>query len=322
MNPVLDRRALLAGATGLGLAALALPGTLASARRSYFERTKMRIGLQLYTLGEDPQKDLDGTLARVAAIGYRDLELPQLYGRTPSALKAAADRAGVSFSSIHLGVTPNMPKTVLSFISEPQRIADDLGALGIKNAVLPIVPIPANIGQAPGNSFQEKLAASLLQGGADIWKRTAALLNEKAAALEPLGISIGYHNHNVEFASLGKESGWDILVRETDRKLVHFEVDIGWVAAAGLDPVTFFKSTAGRVRWVHVKDVRATTKANFALAMDPAEVGSGKLDWAHILPAARKAGCQHFYVEQEAPFTMARIDAAAKSFAWLDKLRA
>jgi sugar phosphate isomerase/epimerase len=73
---------------------------------------------------------------------------------------------------------------------------------------------------------------------------------------------------------------------------------------------------------MHVKDVQATTKTNYALSMDPCEVGSGKLDWAKILPAAHKAGVRNFYVEQEPPFTMERIDAAKKSFEYLEKLRA
>jgi sugar phosphate isomerase/epimerase len=173
---------------------------------------------------------------------------------------------------------------------------------------------------APGKTFQEKLSAALAQAGEGGWKRTAALLNERAAALKPHGISLGYHNHNVEFAPVGKTRGWDILIRETDKKLVSFEVDIGWIAAAGLDPVPFMGRHAGRIRKVHVKDVQPSTKTNYALAMDPTQVGTGKLDWAHILPAAAKAGVQHFYVEQEPPFTMARIDAAAQSYRYLAAL--
>ncbi len=288
-----------------------------------FERLGKPIGLQLYTLGDDPAKDLDGTLAKVAAIGYRDLELPGTFGRTPAELKAAAAKAGVSYSAIHLAAGALMAKgPALTMMSDNQRIIDDLGVLGIKNAVLPIMILPDDFMTAPGNSFQEKIAASIARNGEDLWKRTAALLNEKAAALKPHGIAIGYHNHNVEFAPIGKTTGWDVLVREADPKLVHFEVDVGWIAAAGLDPTAFLKKHSGRVRWLHVKEVKATTVTNYALKMDPGEVGTGKQDWSRILPAAKAAGCKHFYVEQEPPFTMARIDAAAKSYAWLKQLKA
>jgi sugar phosphate isomerase/epimerase len=217
---------------------------------------------------------------------------------------------------------PNLPTTALSLLSPTQRIVDDLGTLGLSQAVLPLMLFPANFSRKEGEGFPQTIARSVAEAGADIWKRTAALLNEKAAALKPHGIALGYHNHNVEFLPIGKTNGWAILARETDKTLVSFEIDIGWLGAAGVDPVAFLKRHSGRVRQIHVKDVKATTKTNYALAMDPTEIGSGKLDWSRILPAAHKAGVRHFYVEQEAPFEMARIDAIAKSYGFLSALRA
>jgi sugar phosphate isomerase/epimerase len=318
----LNRRSVLSFFAASGAAAMLENPLSATPRKLFFDRIGKPIGLQLYTLGDEPQADLDGTLKKVAAIGFRDLQLPGLFGKTPAELKAAADRVGVSFSCIHLPVTPNATDTMLSMISPTQRIVDDLGTLGIKDAVLPIMPIPASFSPQPGEDFRAAIARTVALEGPDLWKKTAALLNEKAAALRPHGIRIGYHNHNVEFIRFGKQTAWDILVAETDKKLVFFEVDIGWITAAGLDPVAFLRRLKGRTRWMHVKDVKATTKPNIALMMDPTEVGSGKQDWARILPAAHKAGCEHFYLEQEAPFEMPRIDAAAKGFRYLSGLRA
>lgn len=318
----INRRTMLTALAATG--AMAMHESPLSARRAkpFFDRIKKPIGLQLYTLGDEIAKDIDATLAKVAAIGFRDLQLPQLYGQSPAALKAAGDRAGVKFSCIHLAATPNVPATALSMLSEPQRIVDDLGTLGATGGVMPIMLFPANFKMQPGEDFRAAMARSLIEGGEDTWKRTAALLNEKAAALKPHGIHIGYHNHNMEFAPIGKTSGWEILANETDKALVKFEIDVGWVAAGGLDPVAFLKKHKGRVRWLHAKDVQPSTKANYALQMDPTEVGSGKQDWAKILPAAYQAGCEHFYVEQEAPFMMPRIDSAAKGFAYLKALKA
>ncbi len=321
MESGIERRALLAGLAASGLAA-SMPAIAGAKHKSFFDRIKRPIGLQLYTLGDEPAKDLDGVLSKLAAIGYRDLELPGLLGKTPAVLKAAADRAAVSYSCIHLAAMPNMPADALSLRSPVQRIIDELGVLGLKQAVLPIMLLPDDFKLNAGETFQAAIARSLAEAGPDIWKRTAALLNERAAQLKAHGISLGYHNHNVEFLTLGKTSGWDILADETDKKLVTFEIDIGWIAAAGLDPVAFLKRYTGRVRQIHVKDVKASTKTNYALLMDPTEVGSGKLDWARILPAAHKAGVKHFYVEQEPPFERARMEAAAKSFAFLSKLLA
>ncbi len=321
MNHQITRRGLIAGIAAAGAIVMQENPLFAATAKPFFKRIGKPIGLQLYTLGEDVAIDVDATLARVAAIGFKDLQLPQLYGKAPAALKAAATRAGVNFSCIHLAAMPNIPETALSMRSSTQRIVDDLGALGVKDAVLPIMLLPKDAQLKTGEGFLEFLLRATAEGGEDIWKRTAELLNEKASALKPHGITIGYHNHNMEFAPLGKTSGWDILAKETDR-LVKFEIDVGWVAAAGLDPVAFLNRHKGRVRSLHVKDVQASTKANYALKMDPTEVGSGKQDWKRILPTAHMAGCKHFYLEQEAPFTMARIDAAAKGFTYLESLTA
>jgi sugar phosphate isomerase/epimerase len=321
-----NRRLFLGGLAASGVLAMQT-GSMLSAKgagkaKGFFDRIRRPVGLQLYTLGDEPAKDLDGVLAKVAAIGYRDLELPQLYGKTPAAIRAAGDKAKVSFSCIHLAAMPNIPETMLSMRSPTQRIVDDLGALGIKDAVLPIMLLPADFKPATGETFQVAITRALSAAGADTWKRTAELLNEKATALKPHGIRVGYHNHNLEFASVDGKTGWDVLAAETDKSLVKFEIDVGWIAAAGLDPVAFLNDHKGRVRWLHVKDVQASTKTNFALTMDPTEVGSGKQDWSRILPAAYKAGVEHFYLEQEAPFTMARMESAAKGYAYLAELRA
>lgn len=319
----MHRRELLMAMAGAALAAGG-GSALAAPRRRFFERIRRPIGIQIYTLGDEPRADIDATFARLAQIGFRDIELPQLYGRTPAQLRAAADRAGLKISSIHLAVStqPITDPNVLMLNTDPQRLADGLGALGAGAGVLPIAPFPPNMRPGKGESYMAMIPRAFAEAGPDHWKRTAALLNERGAALRPHGILIGYHNHNIEFAPTGDTTGWDILVRETDPALVHFEIDVGWVAAAGLDPADFLRRHRGRVRWLHVKDLKPDTQPNFALAMAPTEVGSGKQDWARILPAAHAAGVRHFYVEQEPPFAIARIEAAARSFAFLAGLRA
>jgi sugar phosphate isomerase/epimerase len=320
MSMNVDRRAVVTGLAATS-AGLFIPAFAGAKNMPFFDQIKRPIGLQLYTLGDEPMKDLDGVLSRVSSIGYRDVELPSMYGKTAIDLKAALDKTELSASCIHLSAMPNLPAASLSLLSPLQRIVDELGVLALRQAVLPLMLFPADFKLIAGETFQQTLARSLAKAGADIWKRTAALLNEKAAALKPHGISLGYHNHNVEFLKIGKTNGWDILAQETDKTLVSFEVDIGWLGAAGIDPIDFLKRYSGRCRQLHVKDIKSTTKPNFALAMDPTEVGSGRLDWARILPAAYKAGVRNFYVEQEPPFAMARMEAVAKSYAFLAALK-
>lgn len=302
-------------------------GAALAASRPFFQRVALPIGLQIYTLGDEAGRDLDATFAQVAAIGYREIELPSLYGRKPADIRAAADKAGLAISSLHLAVTTRGTPTGPTLMSAPAELADSLGALGAKHGVMPIAPLPDNFRPQPGENIQAAIGRAFAQAGPDHWRRTAALLNEKGAALKPVGIALGYHNHNIEFApfaeaSGGAANGWDILVQETDPALVHFELDTGWIATAGRDPAAFLRQHQGRVTQLHVKDVAMGNTVHFGLSMKPAEIGSGTLDWAKILPAAHDAGVRHFYVEQEPPFAIPRIDAASKSYGFLAQLTA
>jgi sugar phosphate isomerase/epimerase len=308
-------------ATAGGLTMLGAPA-LAKGPKPFFKRVGLPIGLQLYTLGDLPEKDLEGTLKKVAAIGYRDIQLPGLFGKTPQEIRATADKFGLKITSLHIPAAALGPNTAITLASPPVEIAATMKALGAKNIAMPIMLLPAEFRPGPNESFKDAIVRALAAEGAGIWKRTAAFLNEKALALKPFGLHLGYHNHNMEFAPVGQTTGWDILVNETKADLVSFEVDVGWVTAAGLDPVEFLNRHKGRVRQLHVKDVMASTKANFGLTMDPTQIGAGKQDWAKLLPAAYKAGVRNFYVEQEPPFAISRMEAIAQSYTYLAALKA
>ncbi len=318
----IDRRSLLTG-IGASILAMTLGGTAkAASGRTFFQRIGLPIGLQLYTLGPEAGRDIDATFAQVAQIGYREIELPGLLGHQPAELAAAAARAGLTIGSLHLPLLTKAGPTGLSLASEPARIADSLGTLGARWVVAPILLFPEDFRPEREESLEAAISRSVTAAGEDIWKRTAALLNQTASTLQPLGINLAYHNHNLEFAPVGKTRGWDILWRETEHKLVSFEVDVGWVAAAGLDPVRFLERSRGRVRLLHVKDVAQDNRASFRISMQPADVGNGTLPWARILPAAHRAGVRHFFVEQEPPFVIPRIEAASRSYAFLSQLSA
>ncbi len=285
---------------------------MAAAPKTFFARHRLPIGIQLYTLGPDAQKDLDGTLKQVAAIGYRSVELAGLYGHTPADFRAALDRAGLKCTSAHI-----QAKGSFSFADDPARLAADLKTLGVQTAVLPSAPIPDRFGgprEGEGlGGYLKRVADGLT---ADDWKASADFLNAKARALEPHGIRVGYHNHNFEFAPVGDATGIDILIANTDPALVTFEADIGWVAASGADPHAFLAAHKGRLSMAHVKDIK-TIKPNFAFQMEPSEIGSGVLDWKRLLPEAYAAGVRGFYVEQEPPFTRPRIEAAKLDYDYL-----
>lgn len=320
-NP--DRRAMLAGIAGAAALTVAPFDTaLAGGRKLFFKRIGKPIGLQIYTLGPDAGADIDATFARVAAIGYREIELPGLLGKTPAELAAAAARAGLRIVSLHVPLLAMGGPAAMTLNSDPARLAEAVSTLGARWAVAPIAMIPTNFRPAAGESMGAAIARTVAAAGADIWKQTAEKLNTAASGLAAHGIKVGYHNHNIEFAPVGDTTGFDILLAECDPRLVKFEVDLGWVSTAGLDPVRFLERVSGRVRLLHVKDVAAGNPQSFQISMMPAEVGSGTLDWARILPAAYRAGVEHFLVEQEPPFTIPRIEAAERSYRFLSQLRA
>ena len=306
----LSRRGLLAaGAAAFGAG---LTGAAGAAQTPFFQSRKLPQGIQLYSLGPDLAKALDAQLATVAKIGFKSVELAGYLGRTPAELRAAFDKAGLVCHSAHIP-----PKGPNSFSGDLNKLADELNVIGVKSAIMPILYIPDRLGN--------DLRQAGVQMTADDWKWNADFLNQKAAVLKKAGIISGYHNHNFEFAPLkdakgGDTNGMEILLKGTDPNLVTFEMDAGWVTAAGQDPFALLKAHPGRFTQMHVKDIKPSTKFNFELKQDPTEVGAGMIDWKKLLPAAYAEGVRGFYYEQEPPFAHTRLESAKISYDYLAKV--
>jgi sugar phosphate isomerase/epimerase len=318
---MMNRRTWMRGALGSLAAAGVGPAFAAEDGTRWFARHHVPIGLQLYTVGDDARKDIDGTLARVARIGYRTIELAGYHGQPLAKLRAAAARNHVKFTSIHVGAAGRPGEPGLD--QDLPALAADLHSLGVTDVVMPMFPFPERFGaQRPGEGFGayiERIGKGLTR---EDWQRTAALLNDRGEKLRALGLRFGYHNHNPEFAPLDDSNGLEILLRETSPADVVFELDVGWAAAGGVDPTELLTRHRQRFQLMHVKDIMASTKTNYVLRQDPAEVGGGKLDWQQLLPAAFAAGVRKFYVEQEPPFKTDRYTAIARSFAYLKAFEA
>lgn len=321
MAPVTTRRAFLGTAAALGCTA-ATAGLAARERRPlFFAGHHLPVGLQLYTLGEAPYRDLDGTLATLARIGYGTVETVGLMKRTAAQLRTALDRAGLSCPSAHVPLQPDGSGGP-TLAGDTGALAADMHRLGVGYVVVPIFPVPSRIGgQRKGEDGLEFLSRAGRAMSADDWRHTAAELNAKGAALAREGLKLAYHNHNAEFGRHGAKTGYDLLLENTDPDTVWFEMDVGWVAAAGVDPIPLLRAHPGRFRLMHVKDLKASTVPNTAFRMNPAEVGSGSLDWTAILRVAYRMGVRNFYVEQEPPFAGPRMDAARADYVYLAGLR-
>jgi sugar phosphate isomerase/epimerase len=293
---------------------LALLGTALEARplrqKPFFARHGLPIGLQLYTLGDVVSEDIRTALRTAADIGYRAVEISTMKGITAAAFSEALRSTGMTCNSMHVNPVADLP-----------AIAESAHAIGVTYIMTSMVSFLAKIPPDAGAATGSALIAGAARMTADDWKRSADQLNETGAALKRLGLNFAYHNHNHEFAPrFGGQSGYDILLRDTDPALVSFEMDVGWVAAAGRDPVALLRAHRGRFTHMHVKDTVGAAEPNYEFKQHPADVGDGVLNWRAILPAAYGAGVRHFYVEREPPFTTSRIESARRSFDFLNRL--
>src|SRR5207244_12938713 len=224
-----DRRAVL---HTLGAAALA--AGLGRARVGPLPRpagTLARIGLQLYTVRGALERDFEGTLDRVAAIGYREVEFAGYYGKTAHDVWAALGKRGHAAPSAHVPFEARKGNW--------RGALEDARVIGHRYVVAPWLP-PAE------------------RRSRDGYKRVARLFNRAGAVARELGLQFAYHNHDFEFARLGGRVPYDVLLAETDPKLVALELDLYWIRKGGGDPLAYFARYPGRFPTVHVKDMDKT----------------------------------------------------------------
>ena len=226
-----------------------------------------RIGLQLYTVRDLMKADMPGTLARVAAIGYKEVEFAGYFGRTPREVHEMLEKYHLSSPSTHLPYD--------SF-QNWQKVLDDSKVIGHKWVTLPWIP-------------EEKRRTV-----AD-WKAIAAQFNQVGAQAKKSGLRFAYHNHDFELKPIDGVKPLDILLGETDPKLVDFEMDIYWVIYGGGDPFDYFTRFPHRFALAHVKDSSGPPDKKMV------DVGQGKFDFRSIFARSAKAGFKHYFVEHDQP---------------------
>ena len=290
--------------TAGSLAAAALPGRAWAADRT------VPVGIQLYTVNADMTKDPAGTLKKLAEIGYTEVETAGWGKLSAAEFRDLLRNAGLRAPSAHL----------MFGMQETGKLLDEGKTVGAEYVVSSV--LTAN---APANGEQDFLKV-LNSMTADDFKRTAAKANEIGQKAKAAGLKYAYHNHNFEFRDLGDgQTGYDILLKETDAAVVNFEADCGWMKVAGKDPVDFLTRYPSRFAMLHIKDFKNITKPVTALmspdAPAPTELGRGSVDLKPIVEAGRKAGVAHMFVEQEPPFKeMPAMEAAEIDYKVLHSL--
>ncbi|MGB8011870.1 MAG: sugar phosphate isomerase/epimerase [Terriglobales bacterium] len=259
------------------------------------------IGLQLYTVREVLKKDFDGTLAKVAAIGYREVELGDFIEMPPKALRDALIRHGLTAPSTHVPYS--------SLGEQWPKVIEDAKVVGHTYIVNPWID-------------------DEIRARPDGWKRAAATFNRAGEISKIAGIQFAYHNHWLEFIPTADgRLPYDILLEECDQDLVKMEMDLCWITVGGQDPLKYFARYPGRFPMVHVKDLKkvpplATVREGRFAGAEMAEIteaGSGVIDWKRILSHSEQAGIKHYFVEHDSP--KKPIESVRVSYEYLERLR-
>ncbi|MBU2427872.1 MAG: sugar phosphate isomerase/epimerase [Gammaproteobacteria bacterium] len=250
------------------------------------EKSKAKVGLQLYTVRDLMAQDVAHTLKLVAGVGYQELEFAGYFNQTPKALRAMLDGEGLTAPSCHLPIE--------AFDQGTDAIIEAALTMGHQYVVIPYLN-----DQQRGTSI-------------DTYHKLAAKFNQIGEALHKAGLQFAYHNHDFEFNKMNDQVPYDVLLAETDPRYVAMELDLFWIIKAKLDPLAYFAKHPGRFPLWHVKDMDSA--GNFA------DVGKGTIDFKSIFAKASVAGLQHAYVEHDA--TEDKIRTISQGFKALSSLRA
>jgi sugar phosphate isomerase/epimerase len=263
-----------------------------------------RVGLQLYTVRALMKQDFEGTIAKVAQVGYKEVEFAGYFGKSPQDVRKLLDANKLASPSAHVPydtVEKKWPETL-----------EAAHAIGQTFVVCPWIEVS-----------QRKEP--------DGWKRAAELFNHAGEEAQKAGIHFAYHNHAFEFEpsqALGGKLPYDFLLAETDPKLVKLEMDLCWITVGGHDPLEYFNRYPGRFPLVHVKDWSTKGPGGndyggaTGAASKPGHIvdpGQGEVDFKRVFAQSGKAGIQHYFVENDEP--KSPLDDLRISYDYLAKLK-
>jgi sugar phosphate isomerase/epimerase len=256
-----------AGIAACRRAALGLP--LSAANRTAPRRLE-RIGIQLYTVRREMQRDMPGTIAAIAAMGYREVEFAGYFDRSNAEVRQMLAANNLTSPSTHIGFDQMKVDWGKTF--------DDALAKGHQFITVP----------SPPNGTASTV---------DAWRRVADDFNRAGERARGRGLGLAYHNHYTEFTAVDGQRPIDVLLANTDPKLVSFEMDVFWVTRGGGDPRALIRQHPTRFTMLHIKDSSGPPEHN------QVDVGAGKIDFAGILKEdlAQKHVVQHVFVEHDQP---------------------
>lgn len=280
-----ERRIFLKNLGSLALGSIILPSFASATIKNNNIGKIKNIGVQLYTVRKEMLEDPTGTLKQLAALGIKEIESARdqnkgaYYGLKPKEMKKICNDLGMTLRSGHVRLNDQWQKTM-----------DDAAESGQEYLICSSLP---STGQTVDN-----------------YKKVSEMFNKAGEQCKKLNIKFGYHNHGEEFEEKDGQILYDILLNNTDPKLVHMQMDIGWILSAGKDPIEYFKKYSGRFPLWHLKDMKDGISTEF---------GNGTLDVVNLLKHGKQSGLKYFFVEQE-EYTNTPIESMKQNMDYLAKL--
>lgn len=224
------------------------------------------VGLQVYSLRTEMAQDFEGTLEKLAQLGFKEIEFAGYFDRSPAEVRRILDRLGLTSPAAHIQLT--------AIRADLERQIETAATIGQKFIVVPSIPAD--------------------ERSLDDYQSHAELLNRAGEASRQAGIKMGYHNHSFEFEQQdGGKIGYDLLLDLTEPDLVAMEMDLYWAVNAKQNPVTWFRNHPGRFAMLHVKDM--DRDGNMV------DVGRGTIDFAELFSHVEGAGFEHYFIEHDYP---------------------
>jgi sugar phosphate isomerase/epimerase len=289
LAPMISRRRFFKQAGAYASAVLMLP-----------EPRHYKLGLQLFTIRAPLRQDVDGTLKRVAAIGYEEVETygfdPEgirYYGLDATTFAQRLTDLNLTTPSGHYDLNQHVNTSIDQLKRYMDRCIQGARALGQSYITWPLL-------DADSRTLEK-------------FKVVAERLNIAGEQARSAQLQLAYHNHDFEFVDQNGTRGYDIILNETDPALVKLQMDLYWVARASQTPNELFRRAPGRFVMWHVKDVHRVSR-------DYTEVGNGTIDFTTIWPDAELAGLKHFFVEQGGNFTRDPIDSITVSAEYVQRV--
>ncbi|HTH55687.1 MAG TPA: sugar phosphate isomerase/epimerase [Cyclobacteriaceae bacterium] len=229
-----------------------------------------KIGLQSWSVRDVIFKDVNGVLKQIASFGYNEMEAfsygdGKVFGAPVADVSKMVSDLGMKMPSGHYG---------LGSFANWEKAVNDAKILGHENMII------AYLAEGERKSI-------------DDYKKVCEQINKQAEVCKKYGITLGYHNHDFEFATVDNQIPYYMMLKELDPKLVSMELDLFWAIYANQDPLKLFHDYKGRFTQWHVKDMsKADRKKN-------ADVGTGSIDFKPIFAKAKESGMKHFYIEYD-----------------------